>query len=259
VISPVAVNNAFADKADDAVPERDGARFFVPSDGKYIVGDRFARSALACATTPALRPWRGFMVAGGLHVGLVAVVLLLIRVHLPAPPPDGPVISVEVETTQPGNTPPANQVHAAAPVPAQPPPVTPTAAAVMPVQQPLREPVIKHVRSPPPVPAHGSSVAGHKIGNMIIEATRPASPDAGSTVYYSEIARELGEQGEVRLRIGISPAGKPDRVTMEKSSGYARLDEDARNSVLTWHFQPALKHGVPVEPVLDYWVRFELR
>jgi periplasmic protein TonB len=260
VISPVAVNNPFADKADDAVPDRDGARFFVPNDGKYIVGDRFARSALAAATAPALRPWRGFMVAGGLHVGLVAVVLLLIRVHLPAPPPDGPVISVEVETPPQGNTTPVNQVHAAAPVPAPTPPVTPlAAAAVMPVQQPLRAPVIKQFRSLPPVPAHGSSVAGHKIGNMIIEATRPASPDAGSTVYYSEIARELGEQGEVRLRIEISPAGKPDRVTMEKSSGYARLDEDARNSVLTWHFQPALKHGVPVESVLDYWVRFELR
>ena len=94
---------------------------------------------------------------------------------------------------------------------------------------------------------------------MIVAATRPASPDAGSTVYYSEIARAQGEQGEVRLRIVISPSGKPDRVTMEKSSGYARLDNDARNSVLTWHFQPALKRGVPVESVLDYWVRFELR
>jgi protein TonB len=260
----MAVNDVFADEADDGAPGTNGAPFFVPDDETFIASiasDRTGRSALACATASALRPWRGLMLALGLHLGVVAVVLLFITAHPPAPPPDGPVISVVMETLPRGSPAPVSQAQAATQVPAPPLPVSQLAPGAEPVQQALRVPVNKPVRRLPlrPKLPRANNVTGAKIGNMIVAATRPASPDAGSTVYYSEIARAQGEQGEVRLRILISPAGKPDRVTMEKSSGYARLDNDARNSVLTWHFQPALKRGVPVESVLDYWVRFELR
>ena len=257
----MAVNDVFADEVDDGAPGTNGAPFFVPDDGIFVASGRAGPAALAYATASGLRPWRGLMLAVGLHLGVVAMVLLLIRAHLPAPPPDGPVISVVMETLPRGSPTPVSQVHAATQVPAPPLQVTPLALGAGPVQQALRVPVNKPVRNWPPRPKlpRVSSVAGHKIGNMVVVATRPASPDAGSTVYYSEISRAQGEQGEVRLRIVISPSGKPDRVTTEKSSGYARLDNDARNSVLTWHFQPALKHGVPVEAVLEYWVRFQLQ
>jgi protein TonB len=276
VTSPATGEDAWHPTVDDAVPEGE-TPFAEPGDGERVALDIVAPSTLAYATAPAVRPWRGFMVAGGLHLVVVAMALLLIRVHLPAPPPDGPVISVEVETTPPGNTPLAvTQAHVAPAAVAHP--VMPVVPAVKPVQQPLPAPQAKPELRLPPVPplpppppaiarpailppglTQGTHVAGHRMGQAVVGATRPASPDAGSTVYYSEISRELGEQGEVRLSIVISPTGMPGHVTMEKSSGYPRLDNDARDSVLTWHFQPALKRGVPVESVLVYWVRFELK
>ena len=216
----MAVNDVFADEADDGAPGTNGAPFFVPDDETFIASiasDRTGRSALACATASALRPWRGLMLALGLHLCVVAVALLLITAHLPAPPPDGPVISVVMETLPRGSPAPVSQAQAATQVPA---PIA--GVAIGPRGRTCAagfagegEQTCSELPLRPRLP-RASNVTGAKIGNMIVAATRPASPDAGSTVYYSEIARAQGEQGEVRLRILISPAGKPDRVTMER-------------------------------------------
>jgi len=231
--------------------------------------------ALAVATAPALRPGRGLAVAGALHLALVVAVLLWIHARVPAPPPDGPVITVAVETTPQGNTAldvtpahvasssvaPPQPDQAASPVVQHPVPAVrgKPDLSVPPVVPRTPPPVLVRPDAHPPLLVRGTNLPGGKVGRMVVGATRPASPDADSTVYYSEISRQLGEQGEVRLRIVVSPSGAPWRVTLEKTSGYWRLDDDARASALTWHFQPALRHGVPVESVLSYWVRFQLQ
>ena len=146
----MAVNDVFADEADDGAPGRMG-RHFLCLMTKHLLRVLRAivrvRSALAYATASALRPWRGLMLAVGLHLGVVAVVLLLITAHLPAPPPDGPVISVVMETLPRGSPAPVSQAQAATQVPAPPLPVSPLAPGAEPVQQALRVPVNKPVRN----------------------------------------------------------------------------------------------------------------
>src|SRR5271168_1582227 len=181
----MAVNDVFADEADDGAPGTNGAPFFVPDGETFIASiasDRAGRSALACATASALRPWRGLMLALGLHLGVVAVVLLLITAHLPAPPPDGPVISVVMETLPRGSPAPVSPAQAAMQVPPPPLPVAQLARGTEPVPQALRVPVnpVRNLPLRPKLP-RASTVNGAKIGNMVVAATRPASPDAGST------------------------------------------------------------------------------
>lgn len=232
-------------------------------EGDEASGDAALPPALAYATAPAVRPWRGFGIAGGLHLIIVGVVLVFIRLHMPLPPPDGPVISVVVETTPRGNTAaPVTQLHVMPPPPAPrplpQPPLPVRATGPVPIRR-TPPPVLAQKVELPPAMSQGTNLPDQKVGSVVVGATHPARPDAGSTVFYSALSRELGEQGEVRLNVQVLPDGRPGRVTVVTGSGYPRLDHDARNSVLTWHFQPALKGGVPVSSVLSYWVRFVLQ
>jgi periplasmic protein TonB len=232
-------------------------------EGDEVSSDAASPPTLGYATAPAVRPLRGFGIAGGLHLIIVGVVLVLIRLHMPLPPPDGPVISVVVETTPRGNTAaPVTQLHVMPPPPAPrslpQPPLPMRATGSAPIRQ-TPPPVLSQKTELPPAMSQGASLPGQKVGSVVVGATHPARPDAGSTVFYSALSRELGEQGEVRLNVQVLPNGRPGRVTVVKGSGYPRLDRDARNSVLTWQFHPAMKSGMPVSSVLSYWVRFVLQ
>jgi protein TonB len=245
-------------------------RTYAEKDGE-APSDAVPPPTLAYATAPGLRPWRGFGIASGLHLVIVSMVLALIRLHMPSPPPDGPVISVVVETTPQGNLGAAVTKLRVMPPPLPaprlplPPSLPPMQASVskpdpspMPVEQML-SPAPSRQTELPPAMSLGANLPGQKVGSVVVGATHPARPDAGSTVFYSELSRELGEQGEVRLNVQVLPNGRPGRVTVVRGSGYPRLDRDARNSVLTWQFQPAMKSGRPVSSVLSYWVRFVLQ
>src|SRR5712671_1019202 len=47
---------------------------------------------------------------------------------------------------------------------------------------------------------------------------------------YPLESRRQGEQGSVRLKVLVSPEGKPRDIVVERSSGYGRLDEAAVDS-----------------------------
>ena len=56
---------------------------------------------------------------------------------------------------------------------------------------------------------------------------------------YPRLARRLGEHGRVLLHVFVNPAGRPEKIEVRTSSGYARLDQAAREAVQQWHFVPA--------------------
>lgn len=58
---------------------------------------------------------------------------------------------------------------------------------------------------------------------------------------YPSASRSRSEQGEVLLRIEVLTNGRVGRVEVEKTSGYARLDDAAVKTVRDWRFKPALK------------------
>lgn len=64
---------------------------------------------------------------------------------------------------------------------------------------------------------------------------------------YPGLSRRLHEEGTVVLRVYVSPQGAPERVELNKSSGYARLDESALETVKQhWKFVPAKRGNTPI-------------
>ena len=56
----------------------------------------------------------------------------------------------------------------------------------------------------------------------------------------------MGEEGKVMLRVLVSDSGRPEKVDVQKSSGFARLDEAARQAAMRAMFKPHLEDGRPV-------------
>lgn len=63
---------------------------------------------------------------------------------------------------------------------------------------------------------------------------------------YPPLSKRMGEEGKVMLRVLVSERGRPEKVDVQKSSGYARLDEAARQAALRAVFKPHLEDGRPV-------------
>lgn len=76
---------------------------------------------------------------------------------------------------------------------------------------------------------------------------------------YPRMSRRLGEQGTVVVRVLINTEGRAEQAEIRTSSGYARLDEAALDTVKRWRYVPGKRAGtaeamwfnVPVRFVLD--------
>lgn len=68
---------------------------------------------------------------------------------------------------------------------------------------------------------------------------------------YPRLSRRLREEGEVELRVRVSPQGQPITVELSRSSGSQRLDDAALRAVRQWRFEPAREGSRAVEA----WVR----
>ena len=62
---------------------------------------------------------------------------------------------------------------------------------------------------------------------------------------YPAISKRMGEQGKVVLRVFISTDGLPQKIEINQSSGFDRLDRQAQDTVLRWKFVPGKRNGVP--------------
>lgn len=76
---------------------------------------------------------------------------------------------------------------------------------------------------------------------------------------YPALSRKLREQGRVLLRVHVDTGGHPAQVALYESSGYARLDERAADTVRRWKFQPARQGGQPVEAWVIIPIQFSLK
>ncbi len=126
------------------------------------------------------------------------------------------------------------------PVPSQtsaPPPEAPAAAAPPAALAPLRE----HAEA---------SVSAPRFDAAYLDNPAPA---------YPPMARRIGEEGVVRLRVWVSAAGTAERVELARSSGFARLDQSAEAAVRRWRFIPA-RHGDDNVPAwVTVPISFQLR
>lgn len=68
----------------------------------------------------------------------------------------------------------------------------------------------------------------------------------------------MGEQGIVMLRVFIDAQGMPQKVDIQKSSGYDRLDQQAVDAVKRWKFVPGKDRGVPTPMWATVPINFNL-
>ena len=114
-----------------------------------------------------------------------------------------------------------------------PPPAAASPAAPEPRAAAEAAPAAPPAASAPAAPAPPKTVSG-------VEYIQPPQPD------YPPIAKRMGEQGRVMLRVLVSDRGRPEKVDVQTSSGFARLDEAARQAALRAMFKPHLENGKPV-------------
>ncbi|MBF0460771.1 MAG: energy transducer TonB [Magnetococcales bacterium] len=234
---------------------------------------------------PASRVWQPFCLALLLHV--VAIVVLTARtpvlgepVHtallveliaLPAPVPAAAQPAAPV--SPPSAPPPVPQEVAVAP----PPPVPPSTRAAVPPPPskkiPGPQPVkILRPRIPTPVQAAARPAPAISASPGLPDTAMPPltpvaidqPPDRQATYAnnpkpdYPPAARRLGYAGSVELTVAVTETGEVARVVIQRSSGFAVLDQAAMAAVSQWRFVPAQHNGQPIATTLTLPVRFQL-
>lgn len=146
-------------------------------------------------------------------------------------------------------SPVASTPVASAPMPAPTPAASaPAAAAPAPVQESRPAPAAPVVQQAPPAVADRGPVTVSSV-----EYLQPPKPD------YPLGAKRAGEQGKVVLRILISDKGLPERVDIQQSAGFPRLDEAARAAALRAVFKPHLEDGRAVPAYVLVPINFALK
>ncbi len=93
--------------------------------------------------------------------------------------------------------------------------------------------------SPPAVTAPVTASRTPSAATALIAPVFDADYLDNQAPAYPAISRRLGEQGRVLLRVLVTPHGRAARVELHESSGFARLDDAAREAVKAWTFLPA--------------------
>ncbi len=177
----------------------------------------------------------------GLHVG----VFLLILVAKTVVPQimEIPLVVDLLPAPEVAKPPEAKPLPMAKPVP------------VKTVQAPIPKaptPVVEATQSTVPTPA--AIVAAPAEPKPVAPPAEPVSQARFDADYlrnpappYPPLARRMGEEGKVVLRVSVNPLGTADSVEIRTSSGSQRLDESAQKTVRNWKFIPAKRGDVAVQ------------
>ncbi len=214
---------------------------------------------------PAERRW---LIAGvaGLHLALLwgllqmgavrqtlreVAPLMVDFISVEAPPKPTPTPTRIPAPPQPQRQQPQRStplpVVVAAPVPQAPPaPAAFVVPAPAPVQAaPTALAPVAAVTAPAPAPA-----------TALAPAAAPApKPVAASALRYAVLppvelplaSRRLGESGTVLLRVVFDTQGRVKQASVHRSSGFARLDEQALAAMRQARITPFLDNGVAIE------------
>lgn len=143
----------------------------------------------------------------------------------PTPPP--PVVPAPQQLAAPETTPAPPRIEAPAPPPEPP----------KPVEAPPPAPVVATPPPAPPAPPPPVPVVPPNFNANYLSNPPPAYPAA---------SRRMGEEGKVMVRVFVSTDGLPQKLEMRDSSGFARLDEAAMETIRRWKFVPARQGDQPV-------------
>jgi len=150
------------------------------------------------------------------------------------------------------------------PLPSSPKPQTKTVRTPTPRPAPAPLPVTNAppsdnapvVSAEPPAPSNAPSNAPVTAAPVTAPEAPPAparieEPSSNAAYLqnpaptYPAISKRMGEQGKVVLRVFIGTDGLPQKIELNRSSGFERLDRQAQETVSRWKFVPGKRNGVP--------------
>jgi len=115
------------------------------------------------------------------------------------------------------------------------------------------------VAAQPPVPAPQPIAAPPAPTPVAVVAARfDADYLHNPKPVYPALARRMGEEGKVLLKVRVSAQGTALEVAVAKSSGFARLDAAASEAVARWRFVPARRGDEPVDSSVVVPITFAL-
>ena len=76
---------------------------------------------------------------------------------------------------------------------------------------------------------------------------------------YPPIARKLGLEGVVLLRVDVTAKGTPEKIVIAQTSGATLLDEAVLKAVQGWTFVPARRGDTPIAHPVEVPIRFQLK
>jgi len=120
----------------------------------------------------------------------------------------------------------------------------PVAAAerVAEAPRPAPAPAASPAPAPPAAPSAPTSGSG-----PVAVANLTTNLLSGSPPAYPVEARHKREEGTVTLRLVISRDGRVSAISIQRSSGFPKLDEAALAAVRKWRWSPTIRDGRPVE------------
>ncbi|PKO36737.1 MAG: energy transducer TonB [Betaproteobacteria bacterium HGW-Betaproteobacteria-6] len=190
----------------------------------------------------------------GLHVG-VFLLILIARTVVPQIM-EIPLVVDLLPAPEIATPPAARPLPKARPVPVK---------AVQAPQPKAAAPVVEATQSTVPSPAAVVAApveATPAPAAPPVEAISPARFDAdylrNPSPVYPPLARRMGEEGKVVLRVSVNTQGSADSVEIRTSSGSQRLDESALKTVRNWKFIAARRGDVAVQSWVLVPVIFKL-
>jgi protein TonB len=193
--------------------------------------------ALSRPTTAQRSGLLGIVIAA--HVGIILIILAAKTVA-----PQIMEMPMIVDLLQP---PPVHKEPEPKPLPVVKP--QPVRQQPKPLQQtPLIEATASTAPAPAaPVASPPDTRPSPPIENVVTQARFDADYLRNPAPPYPPLAKRMGEQGKVVLRVSVNTQGTADSVEVKASSGSQRLDDSAVNTVRTWKFIPARRGDLPVQ------------
>lgn len=145
------------------------------------------------------------------------------------------------------------------PVHHRPKPVETPKVIAAPVESPSPAPVVAPAPpAPPPLQRQVAAVPVPAPEPVVVPPVFNAAYLQNPAPAYPSLSRKLHEEGRVVLRVLVNPSGAADRVELQASSGFARLDESARSAIAGWKFVPARRGAQAISDWVLIPIHFRL-
>ena len=113
--------------------------------------------------------------------------------------------------------------------------------------------------APAPVAAAPAITAGPAAAAVVQLPSSNANYLKNPKPPYPPLSARLGETGKVVYKVWIGPDGKAQRAELVASSGFARLDKAAYETVMRWRYVPGTRNGVAETMPVNIPINWELR